>query len=109
LKEFHKDLLKGKDMSMQVLCKISDSVSDVRCKVCGQGFLVYWSRTSQEERDATRRQVIDALAEQHASSISTEVHPRTGFNIPEWSGAPRFSAAALLGGAPSGVWRAAAQ
>ena len=51
---------------MQVLCKISNTVSDVRCKVCGQGFLVYWSRTSQTERDATRRQVIEALAEQHA-------------------------------------------
>jgi hypothetical protein len=84
---------------MQVLCKISDTVSDVRCKVCGQGFLVYWSRTSRAEQDATRRQVIEALAEQHTNSNSDNVHPRTGFNIPEWSGLPNLSAAALLGGA----------
>jgi hypothetical protein len=84
---------------MQVLCKISNTVSDVRCKVCGQGFLVYWSRTSQSEREATRRQVIEALAEHHDSSPSNQVHPRTGFNIPEWNGVPGFSAAALLGGA----------
>ena len=83
---------------MQVLCKISDTVSDVRCKVCGQGFLVYWSRTSRAEQDATRRQVIEALANQHSTSNSTDVHPRTGFNIPDWSGHPSFSAAALLGG-----------
>jgi hypothetical protein len=84
---------------MQVLCKISNTVSDVRCKVCGQGFLIYWSRTSQTEREATRRQVVEALAEQHSSSNSEHVHPRTGFNIPDWSGLPDFSAAALLGGA----------
>ncbi len=84
---------------MQVLCKISNTVSDVRCKVCGQGFLVYWSRTSKTEQDATRRQVIEALANQHNSSNSAQVHPRTGFNIPEWNGLPSFSAAALLGGA----------
>jgi hypothetical protein len=84
---------------MQVLCKISNSVSDVRCKVCGQGFLVYWSRTSQAEREATRRHVIEALASQHTSSDSENVHPRTGFNIPDWNGHPSFSAAALLGGA----------
>ena len=92
---------------MQVLCKISNTVSDVRCKVCGQGFLVYWSRTSKIEQDATRRQVVEALAQQHTSSDSPQVHPRTGFNIPEWNGTPRFSAAALLGGAPSGIWTAA--
>jgi len=84
---------------MQVLCKISDTVSDVRCKVCGQGFLVYWSRTSRAEQDATREHVIDALAKQHAVSQSEHVHPRTGFNVPDWSGLPAFSGAALLGGA----------
>ncbi len=84
---------------MQVLCKVSDSVSDVRCKVCGQGFLVYWSRTSKTEQEVTRRHVAEALANQHSTSTSGDVHPRIGFNVPDWSGHPRFSAAALLGGA----------
>ncbi len=84
---------------MQVLCKISNTASDVRCRVCGQGFLVYWSRTSRTEQAATRNKVIEALAEQHHESSATEhVHPRTGFNVPAWGGLPKFSGAALLGG-----------
>ena len=87
---------------MQVLCKLSNTVSDVRCKVCGQGFLVYWARTSRKEQEETRRHVIEALAKQHDDSSSSEhVHPRTGFTVPAWSGVASFSAAALLGGAQS--------
>ena len=84
---------------MQVLCKLSDTVSDVRCKVCGQGFLVYWSRTSQSEQEATLRHVLDALAAHHTTTQTADAHPRSGFNVPDWSGGARFSGAALLGGA----------
>ena len=83
---------------MQVLCKTSNTVSDVRCQVCGQGFLVFWARSSRKEQEETRQHVIEALAQQHATSASADVHPRTGFNVPDWSGLPTFSAAALLGG-----------
>lgn len=86
---------------MQVLCKTSNTVSDVRCKICGQGFLVYWSRTSRAEQELTRRHVVEALANQHGASHSANVHPKTGFNVPDWSGLPSFSGAALLGGAKS--------
>lgn len=84
---------------MQVLCKLSNTVSDVRCKVCGQGFLVYWSRSSRPEQEATRRQVVEALERHHSTTSSSQAHPRTGFNVPDWSGLARFSGAALLGGA----------
>jgi len=84
---------------MQVLCKLSNTVSDIRCKVCGQGFLVYWSRPSRTEQDASRHQVVEALEQQHATSRSADAHPRIGFNVPDWSGLARFSGAALLGGA----------
>ena len=84
---------------MQVLCKVSNTVSDVRCKVCGQGFLVYWSRTSRSEQETTRRQVIEALERHHTTSQTEHAHPRTGFNVPDWSGLASFSGAALLGGA----------
>jgi hypothetical protein len=84
---------------MQVLCKLSNTVSDVRCKVCGQGFLVYWSRTSRAEQETTRRQVIEALERHHSSTSTAQAHPRAGFNVPDWSGLARFSGAALLGGA----------
>ena len=84
---------------MQVLCKMSNTVSDVRCKICGQGFLVYWSRTTRTEQEATRVAVVEALAQQHAHSTTEHVHPRTGFTVPDWSGLAAVSGAALLGGA----------
>jgi len=84
---------------MQVLCKLSNTVSDVRCKVCGQGFLVYWSRTSRAEQETTRRQVLEALELHHSSSQTQDAHPKTGFNVPQWAGSARYSGAALLSGA----------
>ncbi|ADW70781.1 hypothetical protein [Granulicella tundricola] len=77
---------------MQVLCKISNTTSDVRCKVCGQGFLVYWSRTQRSERDQVRRQVAEALSQQHTASHAPQAHPRTGFTVSAWSGEPAAGA-----------------
>ncbi|HEY6413789.1 MAG TPA: hypothetical protein VIX42_08880 [Edaphobacter sp.] len=85
---------------MQVLCKLSDNFPDVQCPVCGQGFLLYWERSSRAQQDDTRHSIHQALREHHADSTATEAHPEAAFNIPSWSGSPRFSAAALLGGAP---------
>ncbi len=86
---------------MQVLCKASNTASDVRCTVCGQGFLVYFTRTSPQERAQRREEILQALSDHHVASNDPSVHPTHGFNLPEWSGAPRHSAAALLGGAPA--------
>ena len=93
-------------ISMQVLCKVSNSASDVLCPVCGQGFLVYWTRSALEKRAARREEIVKALGEQHASdpgedALGPSAHPQTGFNLPEWQGEPRASAAALLGNAPA--------
>jgi hypothetical protein len=85
---------------MQVLCKASMTASDVRCSVCGQGFIVYWERNSLEEQAAARAMVQKQLADHHRESGAHDVHPVAGFNVPQWSGLPKFSAAALLGGAP---------
>jgi hypothetical protein len=87
---------------MQVLCKASNTASDIQCEVCGQGFHLYWTRTSHKEREAYRARIQKALREQHADpSHAASAHPSAGFNLPEWTGEPRFSAAALLGNAPS--------
>ena len=87
---------------MQVLCKASNTASDIRCSICGQGFLVYFTRTSPQERDQRRSEIQLALREHHLTSNHLSAHPLEAFNLPAWSGAPQFSAAALLGGAP--VW-----
>ena len=86
---------------MQVLCKASTTGNDVRCSVCGQGFLVYWERSTHEEQAEARVSVMKALREQHATCHDQRAHPQTGFNVPEWTGMPAYSAAALLGNAPT--------
>ena len=86
---------------MQVLCKASNTASDVRCTVCGQGFLVYFTRTSPQEREQRRQEITQALRDHHMTSNHASAHPINGFNLPEWSGAPQHSAAALLGNAPA--------
>jgi len=78
---------------MQVLCKASNTASDIRCNICGQGFLVYFTRTSIQERSQRRTEILQALRDHHTTP--------NGFNLPEWSGEPQLSAAALLGGAPA--------
>jgi hypothetical protein len=90
----------NKGNHMQVLCKLSDSSSDVHCPVCGQGFLLYWERSSRTQQDDTRHSIKQALEDHHLDSTDTGAHPEAAFNIPNWSGSPQFSAAALLGGAP---------
>lgn len=85
---------------MQVLCKLSDSIPDVQCPVCGQGFVLYWERSSRAQQEDARHSIQQALRDQHANNTAPEPHPEDAFNIPSWSGSPKFSAAALLGGAP---------
>jgi hypothetical protein len=85
---------------MQVFCKPSDSSPDVNCPVCGQGFLLYWERSCPTQQNDTRNSIQQALRDHHLDSNDTAAHPETAFNIPSWSGSPKFSAAALLGGAP---------
>ena len=86
---------------MQVLCKASNSASDIRCNVCGQGFLVYWTRTSNTERSFARDGIMQALRGHHKDVDSADAHPTSGFNVPEWGGEAHASAAALLGNASS--------
>ena len=85
---------------MQVLCKASATAGDVQCNVCGQGFLVYWTRTSPEERAEGLQSILDALQAQHHGADTSNAHPQVAFNLPAWAGDPRFSAAALIGNAP---------
>ena len=89
----------------QVLCTLSHEGSDVRCTICGQGFLVYWSRFSRAEQAECRRIVQDQLREHHVAAkdpgADRRIHPRAPFNVPDWTGLPHFSAAALLGNSQS--------
>lgn len=85
---------------MQVLCKPSENAADVRCLICGEGFVVYWERTSKSEQGQTISVIQQTLIEHHTSAAGDETrpHPQGPFNIPSWGGLPSFSGAALLGG-----------
>ncbi len=86
---------------MQVLLRKSEEKQDVQCNICGQGFRLYWERTSLEEQASMRGIVLDELVQHHAVDKSRAAHPHTPFNLPSWPGPPQFSGAALLGGLSS--------
>ena len=67
---------------MQMLCKVSNVFSDVRCPVCGQGFLVYWTRMQAKHRDEQRERLADGLRAQHASVANSDAHP-AAFHLPD--------------------------
>ncbi len=83
---------------MQVLLRKSDEKQDIQCSICKQAFRIYWERTSLAEQ-ATMRAIIEGeLRQQHSSDKTSAAHPSIPFNLPDWSGPPQFSGAALLGG-----------
>ncbi|HEX4154539.1 MAG TPA: hypothetical protein VHY48_02890 [Acidobacteriaceae bacterium] len=65
---------------MQILCKASDSVNDVRCSVCGQGFLIYWTRSCAEDRSA-RTQIQQVLSSHHVGNGGPAAHPPVEFSV----------------------------
>jgi hypothetical protein len=81
---------------MQVLCKASNTASDIRCSVCGQGFLVYWTRSSREEQASRRAEIVNTLRAHHDAEHGAAAHPSVGFHLPEWQGDPQYSAASLI-------------
>ena len=60
---------------MQMLCKVSNAYNDVRCPVCGQGFMVYWTRLAAKSRDDQRHILLNSLRDQHTSAGTEDVHP----------------------------------
>jgi hypothetical protein len=83
---------------MQVLLRKSEDRQDIKCSICGQGFRLYWERTSLAEQAAMRDILQDELVQHHSDDKSRAAHPSTPFNLPSWPGPPQFSGAALLGG-----------
>ncbi len=87
---------------MQMLCKVSNVFSDVRCPVCGQGFLVYWTRVAAREREEHRQSLMEGLRVQHGTGNSADAHP-AAFHLPDGvtsrapGEAPALPMPALLG------------
>lgn len=86
---------------MQVLCKGTNGNSEVQCCVCGQGFVMFWERQSRTERAEAVHEIQETLRNHHRNHPGPEAHPSGGFLVPEWNGPIAYSAAAMLGHAPS--------
>ncbi len=78
---------------MQMLCKISNTYSDVRCPVCGQGFLVYWTRLHAFRREEQRERLMDGLRLQHTDRLLADAHP-PAFHLPDDFAVPPYDEAA---------------
>jgi hypothetical protein len=78
----------------------TEEYGEVICSICGEKYKLYFERPSQPDRKQAIELVIQALARHHVAESGPEAHPQKPFNVPEWSGRPEWSAAALLGGAP---------
>jgi len=72
---------------MRVICKKSMMGNDVRCQVCGQGFVVFWQGRVQV-RQLERKLVLQHLRMQHEhAGNGAEVHPAVAFDVLLWDGA----------------------
>lgn len=81
---------------MQLSHQPSRLSSDVRCPICGQGFLIFAELAAHASQIDSRRMIQQTLRAQHAEpSASTTPHPGAAFNIPSRTGAP-FTASASL-------------
>jgi hypothetical protein len=91
-----KALQHSKEISMQALCTPNELTADVKCPVCSKGFRLFWERPSKLDQIAALPAILKQLRAHHEEG---DEHPETSFNVPQWSGSPEFSGAALLGGA----------
>jgi len=78
----------------------TEESGEIVCGICGQNYKLYFERPSQADREQAVGLVLQALWSHHLRDEGRSAHPQRPFNVPEWSGAPESSAAALLGGAP---------
>ncbi len=67
---------------MQMLCKVAADLSDVRCPVCGQAFMVYWTRSREISRAEQRQSLGEALRGQHVTSDAGDIHA-PAFQLPD--------------------------
>ena len=85
---------------MRVVCKSSNVASDVRCAVCGQGFLVNWTQSSPAERARQCAAVLDVLRKHHAAMSAECAHPVCEFCLPEAEAPAREAYCMFSGAAP---------
>jgi hypothetical protein len=94
---------------MNVRCEASNAGSDIRCKVCGHGFLLHWASESPEhpqsveDESILRAEVHRELRRQHTRSTDHPgAHPHGCFHVQLAEPEPEPSLPEMLAEAP--VW-----
>ena len=67
---------------MSIELKPSSIGCDVRCAVCGQGFLLFSSRLAHLHHHSVQAHVQSALREHHIDRDDHNAHPAEGFSMP---------------------------
>jgi len=80
---------------MKVFCRRTNGNAELRCSVCGQGFVLFWERQPRTERTAMLGEIQKTMRRHHRTSPGKDAHPNGGFLAPEW-GDPNELAAAVL-------------
>ncbi len=65
---------------MPVECVPSNLESDIRCAVCGQGFLLFCRRVTQQQRTEMRAAVSKALRSHHHEAACMD-HAHASFMV----------------------------
>lgn len=92
---------------MPITCLLSHTYHDLRCPVCGEGFLILANVDNLVTRTQVRRKLGEALRAQHTSLGATDVHSTEPFTLAEdncgpteWASASQtFSGAELAAAA----------
>ena len=67
---------------MSVTCLLSNTANDLRCPVCGQGFLLFAERATATVREQVKRRVQRAMRSHHAGAQGgLNVHPTASFPV----------------------------
>lgn len=74
---------------MSVTCLLSNIANDLRCPVCGQGFVVFAERSSATAREQMKRRVQRTMRSHHTDAPGKpHVHPATPFTVEGEDSAP---------------------
>ncbi len=66
---------------MSITCMLSHTYSDLRCPVCGEGFLIFAKAHNLISRTQLRRMVGEELRAQHQSMGATGAHDPAPFTV----------------------------
>ena len=66
---------------MSVTCLLSHTYNDLRCPVCGEGFLILAKADNLSTRMQVRREVGEALRAHHTHLGATDVHSAAPFTV----------------------------